>query len=78
MKTCRDFLRLAGTGIGGTMLFPSLGKSVTAAIQGSEKTHPNILFILVDGLGIESNNPEDERSRAGRGPKVVWGMSGKI
>jgi arylsulfatase A-like enzyme len=47
----RDFLRLAGWAAVGAALFPRLGKTADAVFQGSEKTRPNIIFILADDLG---------------------------
>ena len=44
----REFLKLAGLGAAGATLFPSLGKSVATTFQGSEKSKPNILFIISD------------------------------
>ena len=53
----RDFLKLAGYGAAGTMLFPRLGKTAGGVFQGLEKPfdsaqgRPNIIFILADDLG---------------------------
>ena len=48
----RDFLKLAGCGVAGAMLFPRVGKSAASVFQGLEKTKPNIIFILADDAGI--------------------------
>ncbi|TAN36775.1 MAG: twin-arginine translocation signal domain-containing protein [Verrucomicrobia bacterium] len=56
----RDFLKLAGLGAVGAVLFPRVGKSAEASFQGLEsgaagatpdKKKPNVVLILADDLG---------------------------
>lgn len=53
----RYFLKLAGLGTAGAVVFPRFGKAEATVFQGLEKgkaPRPNIIFILADDVGFEA------------------------
>ena len=53
-STCarRYFLKLAGFGLAGAVLFPRVGKTDQRGSQGLDKARPNVLFSISDDQGF--------------------------